>query len=153
MECLIHFIFSYFSTVTFGVVTNVPRRALNTCGITGAIGWMIFWLTKNLETGEIFANFLGSVGIGLISIFFSRKKKMPMIIFNIPSLVPLVPGGPAYQAVRSIALGDYTTGSHFAIKVVLTAGAIASGFMISGIVERIVKNFLEKNQPLKSSSS
>ncbi|MBP2100056.1 threonine/serine exporter family protein [Enterococcus rivorum] len=152
MEFFIHFLFSYLSTVTFGVVTNVPRRVLNACGITGGIGWMIFWLTKNLESGQVFANFLGSVGIGLMSIYFSRKKKMPMIIFNIPSLVPLVPGGPAYQAVRSFVLGDYTTGSYFAIKVILTAGAIASGFMITGIVERIVKAFLDRTKSIDRTS-
>ncbi|GGC80442.1 threonine/serine exporter family protein [Enterococcus wangshanyuanii] len=146
MEIVIHCLFSYLSTITFGIVTNVPRRLLNACGITGTVGWMIFWLTKNMEAGAIFANFLGAIGIGLMSIFFSRRKKMPMTIFNIPSLVPLVPGGPAYQAVRSIVLGDYVNGMHFIIKVIMTAGAIAAGFMVTGIVERLLKNILDKKE-------
>jgi len=146
VEVLIHCLFSYLSTVTFGIVTNVPRKLLNACGITGAVGWMIYWSTKNLEAGAIFANFLGAIGIGLLSIYFSRKKKMPMTIFNIPSLVPLVPGGPAYQAVRSIVLGDYVLGFHSIIKVIMTAGAIAAGFMVTGIVERLLKNVLDKNR-------
>lgn len=146
MEVLIHCLFSYLSTITFGIVTNVPRKLLNACGITGAVGWMIYWSTKNLEAGAIFANFLGAIGIGLLSIYFSRKKKMPMTIFNIPSLVPLVPGGPAYQAVRSIVLGDYVLGFHSIIKVIMTAGAIAAGFMVTGIVERLLKNVLDKNR-------
>ncbi|MFD2305507.1 threonine/serine exporter family protein [Enterococcus termitis] len=143
MTIVVHILFSYLSTVTFGIVTNVPRKLLNACGITGVVGWMIFWSTKNLEAGAIFANFLGAIGIGLMSIFFSRRKKMPMTIFNIPSLVPLVPGGPAYQAVRSIVLGDYISGVHLIIKVIMTAGAIAAGFMVTGIVERLVKNILD----------
>ncbi|MBO0469344.1 threonine/serine exporter family protein [Enterococcus sp. DIV0242_7C1] len=146
MEIVIHCLFSYLSTITFGIVTNVPRKLLNACGITGTVGWMIFWSTKNLEAGAIFANFLGAIGIGLMSIFFSRRKKMPMTIFNIPSLVPLVPGGPAYQAVRSIVLGDYVNGMHFIIKVIMTAGAIAAGFMVTGIVERLLKNILDKKE-------
>jgi uncharacterized membrane protein YjjB (DUF3815 family) len=144
LTIVVHILFSYLSTVTFGIVTNVPRKLLNACGITGVVGWMIFWSTKNLEAGAIFANFLGAIGIGLMSIFFSRRKKMPMTIFNIPSLVPLVPGGPAYQAVRSIVLGDYISGMHLIIKVIMTAGAIAAGFMVTGIVERLVKNILDK---------
>ncbi|OEG08432.1 hypothetical protein BCR25_13550 [Enterococcus termitis] len=143
LTIVVHILFSYLSTVTFGIVTNVPRKLLNACGITGVVGWMIFWSTKNLEAGAIFANFLGAIGIGLMSIFFSRRKKMPMTIFNIPSLVPLVPGGPAYQAVRSIVLGDYISGVHLIIKVIMTAGAIAAGFMVTGIVERLVKNILD----------
>lgn len=139
MEIIIHALFSYLSTITFGILTNVPRKALNACGITGAIGWMIFWLTKNLEVGEMFANFLGAIGIGLVSIYFSRRKKMPMTIFNIPSLVPLVPGGAAYQAVRTIVLGDFTSGAHAILTVIMTAGAIAAGFMVTSIVERLLK--------------
>lgn len=69
-----------------------------------------------------------------------------MTIFNIPSLVPLVPGGAAYQAVRSIVLGDYVGGFHSIIKVILTAGAIAAGFMVTGIVERLLKKFFDKNR-------
>lgn len=149
MEVVIHCLFSYLSTVTFGIVTNVPRKVLNTCGITGAVGWMIYWSTKNLDAGVIFANFLGAIGIGLSSIYFSRRKKMPMTIFNIPSLVPLVPGGPAYQAVRSIVLGDYVSGVHFIIKVIMTAGAIAAGFMVTGIIERLLKNSLDKKRSFK----
>ncbi|MBO0422965.1 threonine/serine exporter family protein [Enterococcus plantarum] len=149
MEVVIHCLFSYLSTVTFGIVTNVPRKVLNTCGITGAVGWMIYWSTKNLDAGVIFANFLGAIGIGLLSIYFSRRKKMPMTIFNIPSLVPLVPGGPAYQAVRSIVLGDYVSGVHFIIKVIMTAGAIAAGFMVTGIIERLLKNSLDKKRSFK----
>ncbi|MGK0551855.1 threonine/serine exporter family protein [Enterococcus faecalis] len=143
MAWIVHVSFSFLSTVTFGIITNVPRRALVACGITGAVGWMIYWLTKDCATGATFANFLGAVGIGTASVYFSRKLKMPMIIFNIPSLVPLVPGGPAYQAVRSIVLGDYLAGLNFALNVAFTAGALAAGFVVTSILERIVKQIMQ----------
>ncbi|MTD39011.1 threonine/serine exporter [Erwinia sp. CPCC 100877] len=144
MTIIIHCLFSYLSTVTFGIITNVPRRLLHACGVTGIVGWMFFWSVKNFDSGDVLANFLGAIGIGLMSIFFSRTKKMPLTIFNIPSLVPLVPGGPAYQAVRNIVLGDYVNGIHSIIQVILTAGAIAAGFMVTGILERLLKHFLDR---------
>lgn len=137
-EILIHAFFSYLSTITFGIVTNVPRKMLHACGMTGAVGWLLYWLTKDWSTGPAFANLLGAIGIGLLAIFFSRKKKMPMIIFQIPALVPLVPGGPAYQAVRSFVLGNYAEGVDFIITVIVTAGALAVGFMVTSIVERLI---------------
>lgn len=142
MEFAIHFLFSYLSTVTFGILTNVPRRGLHLCGLAGSVGWMIFWITQQANLGNIFANFLGSIGIGTMSILFSRMKRMPMTMFNIPALVPLVPGGLAYQAMRHILLGDYISGAKSTIAVILTAGAIASGFLITGIIERLIKKFL-----------
>ncbi len=111
MELIFHLLFSFLATVTFGIITNIPRKALVACGITGMTGWMIYYLlTQTFDASQTFANFLGTVGLGIASIFFSRYKKMPMIIFYIPSLVPLVPGGPAYQAVRSILLGNIDDG-------------------------------------------
>lgn len=146
MNIIFQFIYSYLGTVAFGVITNIPRKALNVCGITGAIGWMIFILTRELETGDAFANFFSALCIGLLSIYFSRKKKMPTIIFNIPSLVPLVPGGPAYQAVRSFVLENYISGLHSAMTVIMTAGSIAAGFMVTNMVEKLLKRMAAKRQ-------
>lgn len=129
MELIFHLLFSFLATVTFGIITNIPRKALVACGITGMTGWMIYYvLTQTFDA----------------SIFFSRYKKMPMIIFYIPSLVPLVPGGPAYQAVRSILLGNIDDGLQLILKVVFTAAAIAAGFMVTSLLERIVKRFFPK---------
>ncbi|WP_086348077.1 threonine/serine exporter family protein [Candidatus Enterococcus clewellii] len=144
MNILLQFLFSYLGTVAFGVITNIPRKALNVCGITGALGWMIFILTRNLEVGDEFANFFSALCIGLLSIYFSRKKKMPTIIFNIPSLVPLVPGGPAYQAVRNFVLDNYISGLHSTMTVIMTAGSIAAGFMVTSMVEKLLKRMAAK---------
>ena len=64
--------------------------------------------------------------------------------FNIPSLVPLVPGGPAYKAVREFALGDNFVGFENLMIVVITAGAIAGGFMMTSVVEKIVNRWQMK---------
>ena len=67
--------------MTFGIITNIPRKALVACGITGMTGWMIYYvLTQTFDASQTFANFLGTVGLGIASIFFPVTK-MPMIIF------------------------------------------------------------------------
>lgn len=138
MTPLIHFIFSFLATVTFGILTNIPRRALVAAGFTGAVGWMIYWVLLQLGYGIGTGNFFAAVAIGSFSVFFSRKIKMPMIIFNIPSLVPLVPGGPAYKAIRELILGNMDACLANVMIVVVTAGAIAAGFMITGLLENLV---------------
>lgn len=54
-----------------------------------------------------------------------------MTVFNIPALVPLVPGVPAYQAVRALVVGDYSQGENLLLRVAIVTGAIALGFMLS----------------------
>lgn len=144
MTILIHIAFSFVSTVAFGVLTNIPKRALIATGAAGMIGWLIYWGLQQQGYGIGSANFLAAIAVGCVSIFFSRRKKMPMIIFNIPSLVPLVPGGPAYKAVREFALGDNFVGLENLMIVVITAGAIAGGFMMTNVVEKSIMHWQMK---------
>ncbi|MCD5030192.1 threonine/serine exporter family protein [Enterococcus asini] len=139
MTIFIQVAFSFLSTITFGILTNIPKRALISTGITGTIGWMLYWGLREASWGLGFSNFLAAFVIGCLSIYFSRHKKMPMIIFNIPSLVPLVPGGPAYKAVRELVLGDNAMAAENAVIVLVTAGAIAGGFLVTGVVENLIQ--------------
>ena len=81
MTIFIHLSFSFLSTVTFGILTNIPKRALVATGIAGTVGWMIYWSLKTIGYGLGSANFLAAFAVGCVSIFFSRRKKMPMITF------------------------------------------------------------------------
>jgi len=138
MEWIIQALFSYFSTIGFGIIANIPRRALHASGIAGMISWLIFLILRAHSFGIGSANFFAAFFIGLASIFFSRRKKMPMIIFIVPSLVPLVPGAPAYQAVREFVLGNPADGFQSMLTVIITAGAIAAAFMMTNLVEQLV---------------
>ena len=137
-EWLIHIIFSFLSTIGFGIVTNIPRRAFIASGFTGVCGWLVFWQLKTRHMSLGGANFWAALLIGILSIYFSRKQKMPVIIFHIPSLFLLVPGGPAYLAIRLFISGN-TSAAFTQISIVtITAASIAGAFMMSNLVERIV---------------
>ncbi|MDT2823025.1 threonine/serine exporter family protein [Enterococcus devriesei] len=148
MTFIINFLFSMFSTITFGIITNIPRRAFFTCGLTGATGWMTFWILQTYCHQNIgISNFLGALMIGLMSILFSRKMHMPVIVFNVPSLVPLVPGGPAFMAVRYMMDQKFTESMEKVVTVLVTAGAIALGFMFTNLIERALKRTRSNFQP------
>lgn len=135
LQLVIQISFSYLSTVAFAIIINVPRKALNLAGWAGAIGWLVYWvLLYDLQVGRMLANLLGAFAIGLCGMIFSRIKKMPVIIFNIPGLVPLVPGATAYQAVRALVLGQVMTASKLTVRVAMVAGAIAVGFMLAQLL-------------------
>ncbi len=135
VQFLVQLSFSYLSTVAFAIIINVPRRALNLAGWAGAVGWLVYWvLTYDFTVGRMLANLCGAFAIGLCGMIFSRVKKMPVIIFNIPGLVPLVPGATAYQAVRALVLGQIDKASRLTVRVMMVAGAIAVGFMLAQLL-------------------
>ena len=97
---LLQFVISYLATMLFSIIFNAPRRLLLACGFVGAMGWFIYKLTVDLDLGKVMASFLGSFILALMSHVMSRRYKRPVIIFIVPGIIPLVPGGLAYEATR-----------------------------------------------------
>ena len=145
MQFLLNFSFSYLSSVGFGVILNVPRRALNGCGLIGALGWLVYQGVLQNQGGMVLSNLLAALSIGISAMFLAQFKKMPMILFNIPSLVPLVPGGQAYRAVRNFAFGNNSQAIVYLVQVALIAGSIAMGFFLAELVSRVYFGFKNKN--------
>lgn len=138
----IQILFSFIATVSFAVITNIPRAVLIPCGLVGTAGWFCYWLgvTNDLHVGV--ANFLGAFCIGVLSVICSRLFKMPMIIFNIPSLVPLVPGGTIYESMRYLVVQDYSSSLERLGQVLIIAGSITMAFFVVGFIERLWQFFL-----------
>jgi uncharacterized membrane protein YjjB (DUF3815 family) len=51
--------------------------------------------------------------------------------------VPLVPGAPAYKAIRQIITGQTQKGLDSLVVVLVIAGAIAIAFMMTNLMETI----------------
>ncbi|MBM7617611.1 uncharacterized membrane protein YjjB (DUF3815 family) [Weissella uvarum] len=133
-NALIQLVFSYLATVSFGLFINVPRKALNAAGISGAMGWMVYWFAVQANLSDIFANFFGGLTVGLIGLVLSQRKRIPSTIFNIPGLVPLVPGASAYQALVMIMSGNVVKANEKIFQVLMIGGAIAMGYVVSQLV-------------------
>lgn len=72
---LIQFSFSFLATAAFAIITNVPRSALAWCGFSGALGWMIYWVTITFGGNAAFGSLLGSLGVAFISDVFSKNSR------------------------------------------------------------------------------
>ena len=147
-QLLIEFSFSLLATAAFAIITNVPRKALIWCGLSGAFGWMIYWICLKYGGSAAFGSLLGSLGVAFASDCFSKQLKMPVTIFNIPGMVPLVPGGLAYQAVRNLVTGAYQQAAYFAVQAIMIAGAIALGLVISEVFNHNIRNFKVKRESI-----
>jgi len=143
-QFLIESIGTYTATVAFGILVNIPRKALNTGGLIGLLGYLIYRFTVLGGGGYVVGNLLGALAIGVASLQFARMKRMPMILFNIPALVPLVPGGQAYQMIKNFALGQNTVAFSYLIQVIMISGSIAFGFLLSELVNRVQQRFWQQ---------
>lgn len=130
---------SFIASMAFGILFNVPKKALVQCGLTGMFGWIIYWNLENYKVDIIVSTLIASFVVAIISQIFARAKKMPIILFNIAGIIPLVPGGLAYDAMRHFVENDYITAIEMAAKVFLISGSIAIGLVLSEVVNQITR--------------
>ena len=134
------FVFAFLATVAFGILFQGPKRILWRSGLIGALGWVVFiGLKESFSVHSFSANFLATVLIALVSEIFARIWKEPVTVFEIPAIIPLVPGFGMYRGMNYI-LQDYVGyGSEVLLGAAMDACAIALGVMMVSGVFRALK--------------
>lgn len=135
MTFLNNLLLSFISTICFGIIFNLPKNLLFWSGWIGAFGWVSYWITNNFTNNYGISNFVGALVIGVLCAFAARKLKVPVIVLNIPAIVPLVPGGAAYMTVRRMVEGNTTEFFKYFGDVIMALGAIVVGFMVVKLLE------------------
>ncbi|MBS4175330.1 threonine/serine exporter family protein [Bacillus sp. FJAT-49736] len=140
MVLLGQLITSFIATAGFGVLFNVPRSKLLLCGLVGMLGWIVYFaFSSNFHTDSVIASFIAAFLVGIISQTFARIYKEPIIIFSVSGIIPLVPGGLAYDAMRHFVENDYNSAIQLAAKAFMLSGAIAIGIVFSEVVKQLIR--------------
>lgn len=130
---------SFFAAAGFGVLFNTPRNSLIQCGLVGMLGWLVYFILINLELDAVPSTVAASVVVAILSQLCAKIYKMPIIIFNVSGIIPLVPGGLAYDAMRNFVQNDYNLALQLAAKALLISGSIAIGLVFSEIINQIIR--------------
>jgi len=140
MFILVHLITSFIASAAFGVIFNVPKSALLKCGFVGMVGWIIYITLESLyHVDAMLATVVASAFISIISQTFAKIYKTPIIVFNISGIIPLVPGGMAYDAMRHFVENDYNMAVQLAAKAFMISGSIAIGLVFSEVINQMIR--------------
>lgn len=140
MDIIIQLIVSFFATAGIAIIFNVPRKTLLHCGLVGGvIGWIIYYVLTEQGMDVVKASFFGSFVIAIVAHLYARRFKIPMIIFIVGGIIPLVPGGGmAYNAMRNVVEDDYLQGLQYGLKAFLITGAIVIGLVFAEVIIQLI---------------
>jgi uncharacterized membrane protein YjjB (DUF3815 family) len=144
MAVLAQAITSFLATGAFGILFNAPKETLVKCGLIGMGGWLIYYLLEDYSNNAILATFAATVFIAVLSQQLAKFYKTPVIIFSVAGIIPLVPGGLAYDAMRNFVENDYNSALALAAKVLMLAGSIAFGLVFSEVINQITRKINHK---------
>ncbi|TDM04705.1 threonine/serine exporter [Macrococcus carouselicus] len=131
---LLQFVTSFFATAFFAIIFNAPRKLLIPSGLVGAVGWIVYYVLNTYDVSAVTASFAGSLCLGVMAHLMSRYYRQPVIIFYVAGIIPLVPGGLAYDATKNLVISDYSTALQNGIQVTLISGAIAFGLIVAEMI-------------------
>jgi uncharacterized membrane protein YjjB (DUF3815 family) len=139
-------ILAFFGSIFPVILFNIDRKKIIWAGFCGAIGWSTYILVYNCRYSVVMASFAGAFTVGIYSEVMARKLKTPSIQFSIPGIFPLVPGITAYKTISYIVEQNYSVAYSKGIQVVVAAGAIGFGIMLSSTTFRFISKLAKRNK-------
>lgn len=108
-EMIRQLIAGFLGTVAFSVLFHVPRKQYTICGLTGAIGWLVYMLV-HLRFSVSVSSFCATVVIVFLARLFAVWRKVPSNVFLISGIFPIVPGIGIYNTIYDFMMGDVDAG-------------------------------------------
>ncbi|MEH7109983.1 threonine/serine exporter family protein [Bacillus sp. JJ1764] len=139
MEIVGQMVTSFIATGAFGILFNAPKKTLIKCGLIGMGGWVLYYILEDFTNNAVLATLAATIFIAVLSQQLAKFYKTPVIIFSVAGIIPLVPGGMAYDAMRNFVENDYNAAIALAAKVLMLAGVIAFGLVFSEVINQVTK--------------
>ncbi len=123
---------AFLACVGFTQMFNIHGAGKLIAGAGGALGWLVYLLGGK----TIAAAFLAAAAIGVFAEVMSRVRRCPVTGYVLVALLPLVPGGGIYYAMRHGAAGETDAFLRTLLHTFGMAAALAVGAMLASSVFR-----------------
>ena len=143
---LIQVIAAFFVTICFSFMFNNSKSQLVYNGIVGALGWLAYLVVMKMGGTIVVASFIGSLVVSISSMVLSVYRKAPITVFQIPGIIPLVPGMGMYNTLYAVITNDYDAVMVQLFLTLQIAGAIAVGMMLIYTIRILFTNGIPATQ-------
>lgn len=133
---------AFFASLGFGVLFNIPGKALWFAGIAGGVGGMVYNLVVFYTANPMIANFAAAMALTLCAEIFARLLKTTVTTFIACALIPLVPGGNAYRMMIEFMEENLFAGLRYGLETVTIAGMLAIGILIVSVLTKFVMHYV-----------
>ena len=126
-----HFVVAVIATISFGITFQMPRRHYLACGLTGAVGWMVYIFGVELfALSPAIATLVATLPLTGCARFFAIRHKAPVTIFLLPGIFPLVPGAGIYYTAYYFLQGEEVLFASKGAETFKVALALALGIAL-----------------------
>lgn len=121
---------SFIAVLAFAILFHAPRCEWAPCGLTGMVGWVVYWLAVQGGVSVVAASLYGTLALALLSRVLAVVRRCPVTVFLTGGIFPLVPGAGIYYTVYAFITGDNAGALFKGVETLKIAGAIALGIVL-----------------------
>ncbi len=133
-------LWSFLACAGFCFIFNIRGLGIPICCGGGALGWLVYLLFGQ----TIPAAFLAAAFIGIYAETAARLRHCPVTGYVLVALLPLVPGGGIYYAMRYAVDRNVVQFSLTMMETLGMAMALAIGSMLSSSAFRAVWSYVQR---------
>lgn len=150
---LVQFIISMLATISFAVLFTSPRKEVVYCGLTGAIGWIVYYLLTQNGVNLVAASLIATFCLTILARCFAVVRKTPVTVYLLTGIFPLVPGAGIYYTAYYLFIGNTAMSGYKGLETLEIAGAIVFGIIFGfGIPQGLFHKLSPKKIDLNEES-
>ena len=138
------FIVCFFATLSFAVLFSAPKRQLVFCGLTGAIGWIVYIIITRNDGGIALANVCASFTLTLMARIFAALERHPVTVYLLAGIFPLVPGAGIYYTSYYFIMHEMDNFAKYGAETLIVAGSIVFGIVFGSAIPQSIFNALPR---------
>ena len=135
---------AYFVTIFFAIIFKTSKNQLLISGFVGAVGWWGYLMVIHYDYSIVTGSFIGAFLVSLLANLFSKIRKSPVTIFQIPGIIPLVPGMGMYKTLYAVIEEDYNLVAKHLFETLQIAGSIAVAMMLIFSLSTLIEQHISK---------
>ncbi len=133
-QVIVTLVTSALATLGFSILFFVHPRRLTLATLGGVLTTAVYLLAVHFIGGELFPNLLAALAGAGFSEVSARLTRVPVPVYMVPSVIPLVPGGALYETMFNFVAGNYGAAATAGMRTLQIALGIAGGIVIASVL-------------------
>ncbi len=150
-EYIIRIVAAFIGCFCFSVFFNIKKERLLHAAVIGTFSGCIYLYCASIFPGnEFISNMIPALICTFLSELSARWKKAPSIIFILPSIIVLIPGGSFYYTMSYLVAGNQELFRQWGNRTLQGAFGISIGILVASFVFYEILHVLQKFHKIKS---
>lgn len=146
LELLVKLITSATGSCAFALIFKMQRRHLLMVSISALITYFVYYTVSFFGGGFFVASFAATCFAAAFGELCARIFHAPVILYLVTGMIPIVPGGEAYYAMKYLLEKDMARASEKLLSTGGVALGIAGGVALVSLLFGVLSDHLKKKR-------